>query len=221
MIRVVVAEDNALLRQGLVGLIGQADDIEVVAECGSVDELEAAVDVHTPNLVITDIRMPPTHTTEGLDAACWLAREHTGTGVVVLSQHVTPDYALRLLDEGPPNRAYLLKERVSDVDELLGAVRTVHDGGSVIDPLVVDALVAASRKPDSPLDSLTPREIEVLAELARGKSNAAIAETLVLSERAVEKHSNAIFSKLGLTEEPNLNRRVSAVLVYLGAQRSA
>lgn len=219
-VRVVVAEDNALLRQGLSGLLEQAD-IEVVASVGDAQDLRAAVDTHGPDLVVTDIRMPPGQATEGLDAARWLAEHHPGVGVVVLSQHVTPDYALRLLDEGPPNRAYLLKERVSDAAELVNAIRTVFDGGSVIDPLVVEALVAASRKDDSPLAQLTPRELEVLSELATGKNNAAVASKLTLSERAIEKHSNSIFSKLGLSEEPDRNRRVSAVLVYLAAQRTA
>lgn len=218
--RVVVAEDNALLRQGVKGLLEVAG-IDVVADVGNLPELRDAVDAHRPNLVVTDIRMPPTQTTEGLDAACWLAEAHPSVGVVVLSQHVTPDYALRLLDEGPAHRAYLLKERVSDANELVGAIHTVAAGGSVIDPLVVEALVAASRKDNSPLAELTPRELEVLAELATGKNNAAIAGELVLSERAVEKHCNSIFSKLGLAEEPDMNRRVAAVVVYLSEQRSA
>ena len=220
--RVVVAEDNTLLRQGLVQLLRQQDnDIDVVSECGDLDALQLAVQEHRPDLVVTDIRMPPTQTTEGLDAARWIAAEHDGVGVVVLSQHVTPDYALRLLHDGPPNRAYLLKERVADIDDVVRAIHEVHAGGSVIDPLVVEALVSASRREDSPLDSLTARELDVLREMAAGKSNRAVAEALSLSERSIEKHSNSIFAKLGFSEEPALNRRVAAVILYLGEQRSS
>lgn len=218
--RIVVADDSALLRQGLVELLDRFDDLDVVGECGTLDGLRAATDERRPDVVVTDIRMPPTGTTEGLEAASWIAAEHPATGVVVLSQHVTPDYALRLLQDGPPNRAYLLKERVSDIDELAHAIRQVHGGGSVIDPLVVEALVAASRRDDSALEELTTRELDVLSEMATGKSNAAIAAVLHLSERSIEKHSNAIFSKLGFSEEPTLNRRVAAVIVYLSEQRS-
>jgi DNA-binding NarL/FixJ family response regulator len=165
--------------------------------------------------------MPPTHTDEGIRVAAQLRTERPEVGVVLLSQFAEPSYALALLDGGAAGRAYLLKERVGDIDELTSAIRQVASGGSVIDPTVVEGLVAATRRPDkSPLDALTPRELEVLSEMAQGKSNAAIAGTLFLSERAIEKHSNAIFGKLGLSEEPDRNRRVAAVLVYLDQHRS-
>jgi DNA-binding NarL/FixJ family response regulator len=166
-------------------------------------------------VVVTDIRMPPSGTDEGIQAAAKLRTDHPSVGVVVLSQYADPAYALALLADGSEGRAYLLKERVSEVDELLVAVREVAEGGSVIDPKVVESLVATKSGPRSELDRLTPRETEVLGEMAQGKSNAAIAATLVLSERAVEKHTNSIFSKLGLSEERDVNRRVKAVLLYL------
>jgi DNA-binding NarL/FixJ family response regulator len=159
--------------------------------------------------------MPPTGTDEGIRLANHLRTARPHMGVVVLSQHAEPAYALALLEAGSAGRAYLLKERVADVDDLLAAIREVSTGGSVVDPKVVEALVSANRRPTSDVDRLTPRELEVLGEMAQGKSNAAIAAALVLSERAVEKHTNSIFSKLGLTEEPDVNRRVKAVLLYL------
>jgi DNA-binding NarL/FixJ family response regulator len=215
-IRVLMAEDNALLRQGMASLLERVDDIDVVVQCGDLAELQAAAAEHKPDVVVTDIRMPPGQSDEGIQAALWLGDEHPGIGVVVLSQYVNPDYAVRLLGAGAAGRAYLLKERVGDVDELARAIREVASGGSVVDPAVVHALVEASRaRPISPVDRLTPRETEVLAEMAQGKSNAAIAAHLVLSERAVEKHSNSIFMKFGLSEEKDRNRRVSAVLIYL------
>jgi len=174
---------------------------------------------HRPDVVVTDIRMPPTGTDEGIQAAAWLRENQPNVGVVVLSQYTAPAYALALLQEGSAGRAYLLKERVAGANELAQAIRVVAGGGSVIDPLVVDELVRArARHRKSDLEWLTPRESEILAEMAQGKSNGAIAETLGVSERAVEKHSNAIFSKLGLSEERDVNRRVKAVLVYLSAQ---
>jgi DNA-binding NarL/FixJ family response regulator len=160
--------------------------------------------------------MPPSKTDEGIQMAAQLRAERPGTGVVLLSQHADATFALRLLEGGAGGRAYLLKERVGDVGELTAAVRTVADGGSVIDPTVVEQLVAANQGPrKTPLSTLTPRELEVLGEMAQGKSNAAIAASLVLSERAIEKHTNSIFAKLALTEERDLNRRVKAVLLYL------
>jgi DNA-binding NarL/FixJ family response regulator len=166
--------------------------------------------------VVSDIRMPPTGTDEGIQVAAQLRQERPDVGVVLLSQHADAAYALRLLEGGSGGRAYLLKERVGDVGELTSAVRQVAEGGSVIDATVVEQLVAANRgQRQTPLSTLTPRELEVLEEMAQGKSNAAIAASLVLSERAIEKHTNSIFSKLGLTEERDLNRRVKAVLVYL------
>jgi DNA-binding NarL/FixJ family response regulator len=168
-------------------------------------------------VVITDIRMPPTGTDEGIRAAERLRDTHPETGVVVLSQYVDPGYALALLEKGSGGRAYLLKERVSDVEQLLAAVKQVASGGSVIDPKVVEALVSARTSAQSPLARLTPRESEVLSEMAQGKNNAGIAAALVLSERAVEKHINSIFLKLGLSEEPDVHRRVKAVLLFLSA----
>jgi DNA-binding NarL/FixJ family response regulator len=214
-IRVVLAEDNVLLREGVAKLLEREEDLEVVGTAGDLPSLLALIDAEKPDVVVTDIRMPPSGSDEGIQAAARLRREHPETGVVVLSQYAEPAYALTLLEAGSQGRAYLLKERVADVDELVSAVREVAAGGSVIDPKVVEALVSAGRRTPSELDRLTPRETEILAEMAQGKSNAAIAATLVLSERAVEKHTNSIFSKLGLTEEKDLNRRVKAVLLYL------
>ena len=215
-LRVVLAEDNALLREGLSRLIAAEPDLELAGTCADLPGLLAAVDEEPPDVVVTDIRMPPSGTDEGIRAANAVRERHPGVGVVVLSQYANPDYALALLEGGSARRAYLLKERVGDVEELLGAIREVARGGSVVDPKVVDALVTAtSRAVKSDLDRLTPRESEILGEMATGKSNAAIAASLVLSTRAVEKHSNSIFSKLGLTEEPDVNRRVKAVLLYL------
>jgi len=214
--RVLLAEDNALLRQGLERLLTAAADVELVGSVGDLPSLEKALREQEVDVVVTDIRMPPTGTDEGLQVAARLRSDRPQTGVVVLSQHADAAYALRLLEGGAGGRAYLLKERVSDVGELTAAVRTVAQGGSVVDPTVVEQLVAANAGPRStPLTTLTPRETEVLGEMAQGKSNAAIAAALVLSERAIEKHTNSIFAKLGLTEEPDVNRRVKAVLVYL------
>jgi DNA-binding NarL/FixJ family response regulator len=217
-IRLVVAEDNALLRDGLARLIRSTKDFALLGTCGDYDELIELVEATTPDVVVTDIRMPPTGTDEGIRAAAALRASHPEIGVVVLSQYVSPAYALALLAQGSERRGYLLKDRVADVDDLVDAIRVVAAGGAVIDPKVVEQLVSASsRTAKSPLEYLTPREREILGEMAQGKSNAAIAATLVLSERAVEKHINSIFSKLHLGEEPDLNRRVTAVLMYLGA----
>jgi DNA-binding NarL/FixJ family response regulator len=220
-IRVVLAEDNVLLRDGVSRLVEAQDGLELAGVCGDLPSLLELVDSAKPDVVVTDIRMPPSGTDEGIRAAATLRESHPDVGVVVLSQYASPAYALDLLSEGSEGRAYLLKERVSDVDELVDAIRSVAEGGSVIDPKVVEALVAATAtRPKSDLDRLTPRETQILHEMATGKSNAAIAETLVLSERAVEKHTNSIFSKLGLSEERNVNRRVKAVLLYLSGQGS-
>jgi DNA-binding NarL/FixJ family response regulator len=215
-IRVVVAEDNYLVREAVTRLLESEPDIEITGVCEDFDGLIATVEETEPDVVVTDIRMPPTGTDEGVRAAAQLRDSHPRVGVVVLSQYVEPGYALELLEGGSERRAYLLKERVSDVDQLARAIREVAVGGSVIDPKVVEALVQArSRRADSPLDRLTPREGEVLAEMAQGRNNAAVAAALGLSERAVEKHINSVFSKLGLSEEPNVHRRVKAVLLYL------
>ena len=212
----VLAEDNVLLREGLAKLIESSDGLELVGAAGDLPGLLALVDDVAPDVVITDIRMPPTSTDEGIRAANEIRSRRPETGVVVLSQYSEPAYALALLSDGSAGRAYLLKERVAGVDDLVHAVSEVAAGGSVIDPAVVEALVAANvRKRPSDVDRLTPRESEILSEMAQGKSNAAIAASLVLSERAVEKHSNSIFSKLGLSEEKDTNRRVKAVLLYL------
>ena len=216
-IRVVLAEDNTLLREGIAQLLERAADIELVGTAVDRPTLEALIEDHAPDLVVTDIRMPPTGTDEGIQIAAQLRETHPEMGVVVLSQYADPAYALALLDGGSEGRAYLLKERVSDVDELLAAIREVATGGSVIDSKVVEALVSNKRPQQSDIERLTPREREILGEMAQGKSNAAIASSLVLSTRAVEKHTNSIFSKLGLSEEIDVNRRVKAVLLYLAA----
>jgi DNA-binding NarL/FixJ family response regulator len=219
-IRIVLAEDNVLLREGVARLIEAEPELELVAATGDYDELLEAIEKHDPDVVLTDIRMPPTGTDEGIRAAGHLRRTKPHIGVVVLSQYAEPAYALSLLEEGSEGRAYLLKERVSEVDELLRAIREVARGGSVIDPKVVEVLVdARARAARSPLARLTPRETEILGEMAQGKNNAAIAGALVLSERAVEKHINSIFSKLNLTEETDTHRRVKAVLLFLSDHR--
>jgi DNA-binding NarL/FixJ family response regulator len=215
-IRVVLAEDNYLVREGVRQLIDTQPELELVAVCEDLDSLLGAVAEQRPDVVLTDIRMPPTNTDEGLQAAARLRESSPATGVVLLSQYVESEYALALLEKGAAGRAYLLKERVADVAQLVNAIKEVATGGSVIDPKVVEALVAARSRPDSPMDTLTPRERDVLSEMAQGKNNAAIARTLFLTERAVEKHINSIFSKLGLTEEVDVHRRVKATLMYLG-----
>jgi DNA-binding NarL/FixJ family response regulator len=206
VVRIVVAEDSLLVREGIVKLLATQPIIDIVALCVDLPELLSAVDEHHPDAVLTDIRMPPGNSDEGIVAASILRDRHPDVGVVVLSQYVEPTYALQLFDGGSQGRAYLLKERLSDVDQLV----------QVIDPRVVESLVdARSRSRHSPLEHLTPRETEVLSEIAQGKNNAAVASSLVLSERAVEKHINSLFAKLGLGEEPDVHRRVKAVLLYL------
>jgi DNA-binding NarL/FixJ family response regulator len=218
-IRVVVAEDNALLRDGIARLVKSQADLELTGAAADLPALLDLIEREQPDVVVTDIRMPPSGTDEGIQAANELRANHPGIGVVVLSQYGNPAYALALLGQGAAGRAYLLKERVTDVDQLLRAIREVAAGRSVIDPAVVEALVKAStHRRQSNLDRLTPRETQILAEMAEGKNNSAIAASLVLSERAVEKHTNSIFSKLGLSEEKDVNRRVKAVLVYLTEQ---
>jgi DNA-binding NarL/FixJ family response regulator len=215
-LRVVIAEDSAIVREGVVRMLEQQDDLEIVATCGDLPELEAAIAEHNPDVVVTDVRMPPTSTDEGVQAAVALRASSPGTGVVVLSQYADPGYASTLLDGGTEGRAYLLKERVAEPGQLADAVRAVADGRSIVDPKVIEALVGQRRaQENSPLRDLTEGEHEVLAALATGKSNAAIAGSLYLSERAVEKRINALFSKLGLTNEPDVNRRVMAVLLFL------
>jgi DNA-binding NarL/FixJ family response regulator len=219
-IKLVLADDSYLVREGVRRMLEHEQDIELLAVCEDYDSLLSAIASTQPDVVLTDIRMPPTGTDEGIRAAERLRQARPAAGVVLLSQYADPAYALTFLERGTEGRAYLLKERVSDLDQLLAAIREVARGGSVIDPKVVEALVAArSRAAQSPLDRLTPREREVLALLAEGKSNAAVAEGLVLSERAVEKHINSIFAKLDLPEARDAHRRVKAVLLFLAEQR--
>jgi DNA-binding NarL/FixJ family response regulator len=215
-IRLVLAEDEYLVREGVRRLLESQHDLEVAAVCEDLESLLAAVATEQPHVVVTDIRMPPRGTDEGIQAAIRLRDTNPDIGVVVLSQYATPGYALELLEGGCEGRAYLLKERVRDIEQLVGAIRAVADGGSVIDPKIVDALVAArSRTDESPLAQLTPRERDVLREMAEGKSNAAIAATLFLTERSVEKVIHSVFLKLGLTWEPAVHKRVKAVVLYL------
>jgi DNA-binding NarL/FixJ family response regulator len=216
MLRVVFAEDNYLVREGTVALLSEVDDVEVVGTAAAYDELMAEVEARSPDAVLTDIRMPPTGTDEGIRAAKAIRAEHPDVGVVVLSQFADEEYAYDLLKDGAAGLGYLLKERVSDVDEVVRALNEVARGGSVLDPKVVEALVAAKdRMAHSPLASLTDREREVLSHMAQGQNNAAIAKSLFLTERAVEKHINSLFHKLDLTEEPDVHRRVMAVLAFL------
>jgi DNA-binding NarL/FixJ family response regulator len=215
-IRVVLAEDNLLVREGIRRVLDTRPEVEVAGACGDLASLLAAVEIEQPDVVVTDIRMPPGGADEGIQAAARLRETDPHVGVVVLSQYANPAYALALLEGGSERRAYLLKERVQDVDQLVGAIEAVADGGSVIDPKVVEALVGESvRGKDSPLGELTPRERDVLREMAEGKNNAAIAESLFLTERSVEKVIHSIFVKLGLTWEPAVHKRVKAVILYL------
>jgi len=216
VLRIVFAEDNYLVREGTVALLAEAGEVEVVGTAADFDELLAAVGTLQPDAVLTDIRMPPSGTDEGIRAAKQIRAEHPGIGVVVLSQFVEEEYAYDLLKEGAGGLGYLLKERVADVEEVVRALEEVSRGGSVLDPKVVEALVAAKdRMAHSPLGQLTDREREVLSMMAQGMNNAAIAKTLFLTDRAVEKHINSMFHKLGLTEEPDVHRRVMAVLAFL------
>jgi DNA-binding NarL/FixJ family response regulator len=215
-IRLVIADDHLLVREGVRRLLEGEPDIEIAAVCGDLDSLFAAVEAEHPDVVVTDIRMPPDNADEGVRAAERLRTTDPDVGVVVLSQYATPSYALALLEGGSAGRSYLLKERVQDPGQLASAIRAVASGGSVIDPKVVEALVAEdARGEGSPLKSLTARERDVLREMAAGKSNAAIGESLFLAERSVEKVIHAIFLKLGLTWEPSVNKRVKAVILYL------
>ena len=215
-IRVAVADDSYLIRNALGEVLGQIDGVELVATAEDGEGLLEAVRLHKPDVVILDIRMPPTGDDEGIRVATRLREDHAEVGVIVLSQYSEARYALALLEGGAEGRGYLLKERVHDRDELASAIEIVSLGGTMIDPTVIEGLIAADRRRrDSPLDDLTPREHEVLAEMAQGKSNAAIAESLVLTKRAVEKHVGAIFQKLALEDDEVVSRRVTAVLMYL------
>ena len=215
-IRLVVADDHLLVREGVRRLLETEADIEVAAVCDDLDSLLAAVEAEHPDVVVTDIRMPPGNGDEGIQAAQRLRSTDPDVGVVVLSQYATPSYALALLEGGSAGRSYLLKERIQDPGELVSAIRAVANGGSVIDPKVVEALVAEdARGEESPIHGLTARERDVLREMAAGKSNAAIGESLFLAERSVEKVIHSIFLKLGLTWEASVNKRVMAVILYL------
>jgi DNA-binding NarL/FixJ family response regulator len=218
-IRLVLAEDSYLVREGIRRLLETRPELDVVATCGDLDSLMEVVEAEAPDVVLTDIRMPPQRDDEGIQAAQRLRGTKPEVGVVVLSQYAQPGYALTLFEGGSERRAYLLKERVEDLQQLVAAIAAVAAGGSVIDPKVVDALVAAKAGAErSALSELTPRELEVLREMAQGKNNAAIADALVISERSVEKYVHTIFAKLRLTWEDNVHRRVKAVLVYLGEE---
>jgi DNA-binding NarL/FixJ family response regulator len=219
MVDIVVAEDSLLVREGISRVLESQDDFRVVAACADYDELIAAADDNRPDVVVTDVRMPPAFTDEGIRAAVELRARHPRMGVVVLSQYAEPAYATALLGDGTEGRAYLLKERVSEPGQLCDAVRSVAAGGSVVDPKVVEALVGRQVNKGTPLDRLTPREREVLEQVAQGRNNAAVAAALFLTERAVEKRINTVFAKLDLTDEPDVNRRVKAVLLYLSAQQ--
>jgi DNA-binding NarL/FixJ family response regulator len=215
-IRVVLAEDSYIVREGLEQVLETMPEIEVVATCADLDSLLTAVETEIPDVVVTDIRMPPTESDEGIRAAALLRETRPEIGVVVLSQHDDPAYALALLESGSEGRAYLLKERVHDRTQLAAAVEEVARGGSVIDSKIVESLVRiGSAANSSPLAELTAREREVLGEIAQGKSNSTIAESLVLTKRAVEKHINAIFMKLGLARSDDVSKRVKATLIFL------
>ena len=214
-VRVVLADDSVLLREGIARLLEDAG-FEIVAQSGTAEDLLRHVGMHKPDVALIDIRMPPTQTDEGLCAAKQIRERWPATGVLVLSQYVEPAYAMELLGENAEGVGYLLKDRVSDVDEFAAAVRRVAEGGSALDPAVVSQLVGRRRR-DDPIDELTPREREVLGLMAEGRSNQAIAEKLVITLRAVEKHVTSIFSKLRLPASAEDHRRVLAVLTYLGS----
>jgi len=221
-LRVVFAEDNYLVRAGTAALLAEVDEIDLVRLVDDPYSLVTAVGELSPDAVLTDIRMPPTHTTEGIEAAKRIRAEYPGVGVVVLSQYVEPEYAFELLADGVAGLGYLLKEKVREVDELVRALREVCRGGSALDPRVVEGLLARKQAESrSPLRGLTDRELEVLQQMATGRNNAAIARTLYMSERAVEKHISALFSKLDLPSETDSNRRVMAVLTFLEATGGA
>jgi DNA-binding NarL/FixJ family response regulator len=219
MLRVVFAEDNYLVREGTAALLAEIPEVEIVGTAENKEGLLVAVETLTPDAVLTDIRMPPTNTSEGIEAAREIRARHPSIGVVVLSQFADEEYAYDLLKDGAAGLGYLLKERVANVEEVVRALNEVAKGGSVLDPKVVESLVAAKdRMAHSPLASLTDREREVLGHMAQGQNNAGIAASLFLTERAVEKHINSLFHKLDLTEEPAVHRRVMAVLAFLREQ---
>jgi DNA-binding NarL/FixJ family response regulator len=214
--RVVLGEDSYLASEGIARVIERAGDIELVAMCGDFDALQQAVAEHAPDVVLTDVRMPPTHSDEGIRLATELHMSHPEIGVVVLTQHTDPTYAMALLQDGSAGRAYLLKERITDGRTLAEVVRSVANGGSFVDPAVVEALLKSTRAQGATqLAELTPRELEILALIAEGRSNSSIAAELVLTKRAVERHINSIFMKLDLGNTEDISRRVKAALIYL------
>jgi DNA-binding NarL/FixJ family response regulator len=212
-VRAVIAEDSVLLREGVARILDDAG-VEVVGQCATADELLRKVRGADPDVAIIDIRLPPTHNDEGMRAALEIREAHPSVGVLVLSQYVELGLALKLLAESADGAGYLLKDRITDVDEFVASVRRVADGGSALDPSIVSTLLARQRR-DDPLDRLTPREREVLELMATGSSNGGIAERLVISQRAVEKYVSSIFGKLGLPSSPSESRRVLAVLLFL------
>ncbi len=215
-VRVAIAEDSYLVREALLHLLAKAAEVEIVAVCADADSLVEAIDHEAPDVVLTDIRMPPLRERDGIGVAARLRETHPNIGVVILSQYADPTYALDLFEHGSEGRAYLLKERVGNLGELIGAIEAVAVGRSVLDAKIIDLLMAErARSAPSPLDELTAREREVLREVATGKSNAAIAASLFLTKRAVEKHINAIFMKLNLRDSEDTSRRVKATLIYL------
>jgi DNA-binding NarL/FixJ family response regulator len=214
-LRAVIAEDSILLREGIASLLGEAG-FEIVGLSSTAEDLLLKVRSYNPDVAIVDIRMPPTHTDEGLGAAKTIREQHPEVGVLVLSQYVEPTYAMELIADDAEGVGYLLKDRVSDVGEFVGAVRRVADGGSALDPSIVTQLVGR-RRSDDPVSTLTPREREVLELMAEGRSNQAIAQRLVVTERAVEKHVTSIFGKLDLPAAAADHRRVLAVLAFLRA----
>ena len=218
-IRIALGEDSLIVREGVHQLLALDPDVEVVAAVADQHSLRQACEDEKPDVVLTDIRMPPTHTDEGIRLAAELRDSHPEIGVVILSQFSDPGYALALLEQGSDGRAYLLKERVHNRAELMAAIRAVVEGGSMIDPKVVEGLVVArGRAKRSPLNELTSRELQVLGEIAQGKSNTAIADSLFLTKRAVEKHINAIFWKLGLADAADVSKRVKAALMFLAEE---
>ena len=218
-IRIALGEDSLIVREGIHQVLAVDPDVEIVAAVADQLSLRQACEDEHPDVVLTDIRMPPTNTDEGIRLAAELRESHPDIGVVILSQFSDPLYALALLEDGSDGRAYLLKERVHNRAELMAAIRAVCSGGSMIDPKVVEALVdARSRAQHSPLNELTARELQVLAEIAQGKSNTAIADSLFLTKRAVEKHINAIFWKLGLADAADVSKRVKAALMFLSEE---
>jgi DNA-binding NarL/FixJ family response regulator len=221
-IRIALGEDSLIVREGVHQVLAVDPEVEIVAAVGDALSLRQACEDERPDVVLADIRMPPTQTDEGIRLATELRQTHPGIGVVILSQFSDPSYALALLEDGSDGRAYLLKERVHNRAELMAAIRAVAAGGSMIDPKVVEGLVIArSRAQHSPLNELTARELQVLAEIAQGKSNTAIADSLFLTKRAVEKHINAIFWKLGLADASDVSKRVKAALMFLSEEAAS